>query len=55
LDLTQDGTPIGVDFMLVSQGVDVQGLPNSEAVAEALAARKIPVRYRPALMPNAAS
>jgi len=54
LDVAQDGTPIGIDFMLVSQGVDLRGLPEPEALAEALTSRGItigrgaPVATKPA-------
>lgn len=47
LDVAKDGTPIGVDFMVVSRGVDLRGLPRPAALAKALAAHNIPVRSAP--------
>jgi uncharacterized protein YuzE len=48
VDVASDGTPLGVDFMVVSRGVDLRGLPEPEALAAALSARGIPIRYGPA-------
>ena len=36
MDLGADGEPIGIDFMDVSRGVDLTGIPRMEEVAEAL-------------------
>jgi uncharacterized protein YuzE len=48
VDVAPDGAPIGVDFMVVSRGVDLRGLPDPEAIAAALAAHGIQIRHVPA-------
>ena len=43
VDLASDGTPLGVDLMHVSSGVDLTGLPFAKQIAAALRQRGIRV------------
>jgi uncharacterized protein YuzE len=44
LDLAADGTVLGIEFLNVSRGVNVDGLPATDAVERALLRVGIPVR-----------
>ncbi len=54
VDVAADGSLIGVDFMVVSRGVDLRGLPELEALAEALASHGIRIRHGPPVAANSA-
>ena len=41
VDFGADGRPIGVEFLAVSRGVDLDGVPESEAIAALLTRRHI--------------
>jgi uncharacterized protein YuzE len=43
IDYTQDGTPIGVELTCIASGVELQGLPSSQEIAEVLALLHIPL------------
>lgn len=43
IDLAVDGTLLGVDFASVSKGVDLTGIPDAAAIAEALGEHGITV------------
>jgi uncharacterized protein YuzE len=43
IDYTDSGEPLGIELLNVSQGVEVDGLPDSEAVSALLAEHQIPV------------
>ena len=43
VDYASDGTPIGVELLCVSTGVDLRSLPNQQAIAEVLTKRQIRV------------
>lgn len=43
IDYDADGQPLGIELLNVSQGVNPEDLPESEGVAELLAANEIPV------------
>lgn len=44
IDLAADGSIIGIEFLDVSEGVNVAGLPAADAVAKALTKHGIAVR-----------
>ena len=43
IDYAADGTPIGVELLCVSTGVDLRDLPEQRAIAELLAKNRIKV------------
>lgn len=43
IDYAADGTPIGVELLCVSTGVDLRDLPQQKAIAELLAKHRIKV------------
>jgi len=43
VDYAEDGTPIGVEFLNVSHGVDLTDVPRADEIAKALAERGIRV------------
>jgi hypothetical protein len=38
VDYADDGTPVGVEFLNVSRGVDLTGIPDADQIARALSA-----------------
>ncbi|MGI8856098.1 MAG: DUF2283 domain-containing protein [Thermomicrobiales bacterium] len=42
IDYADDGEPIGVELLDVSEGVNLDGLPGSEAIARSLTDHHIP-------------
>jgi DNA-binding XRE family transcriptional regulator len=47
VDLGADGAPIGVEFLNVSRGVDLRGVPRAEKVADLLGRLGVPVAHGP--------
>jgi len=43
IDYAVDGTPVGVELLCVSTGVDVRDLPERESIARLLASHRIRV------------
>ena len=43
IDYAADGTPVGVELLCVSTGVDLRDLPQQKAIAELLAKHRIKV------------
>jgi len=43
VDYASDGTPIGVELLCVSEGVNVDDLPNSEEIARMLGDKHIKI------------
>ena len=43
IDYAADGTPIGVEFLCVSTGVDLRNLPKQKTIADLLAKHRIKV------------
>lgn len=43
VDYAEDGTPIGVELLYVSQGVDLTDLPNSKGIEKAIAGYHLPI------------
>ena len=43
VDYAGDGSPVGVELLCVSEGVDVRSLPERQAIARLLAEHRIPV------------
>ena len=43
VDYAADGTPIGVELLCVSRGVNLDGLPHVDEIAEAVEAEKIKI------------
>ena len=43
IDYAADGTPVGVELLCVSAGVDLSDLPQPQSIAELLAQHKIRV------------
>ena len=41
IDYAADGTPVGVELLCVSTGVDVRDLPQRESIARLLASHRI--------------
>lgn len=44
IDYGEDNLPIGVEFLGVSQGVDLEDVPEAEAIAQLLAEHKVKIR-----------
>jgi uncharacterized protein YuzE len=42
VDLDEDGEPIGVEFLDYSEGIDLEGVPRAEEIAQALIALLAP-------------
>jgi len=43
IDYAEDGTPVGVELLCVSTGVDLRDLPEQDAIAKLLAQKRIRV------------
>ena len=43
IDYAADGTPVGIELLCVSSGVDLRDLPEQEAIARLLAEHRIRV------------
>ena len=43
IDYAKDGTPIGVELLGADEGIRLDGLPNPEAILEALTALAVPI------------
>jgi uncharacterized protein YuzE len=43
VDYADDGTPVGVEFLCVDEGVDLSDIPQADAIADALRAYDIRV------------
>ena len=43
VDYAEDGTPVGVELLYVSQGVDLSDLPNVAEIEEAIASYHLPL------------
>mgnify|MGYP001084858817 CR=1 FL=1 len=43
VDYVEDGTPIGVEFLYVSQGIDLRSVPSADKIGRALSSLKIKI------------